>query len=401
MELLPHLRPLRALVAVVQAGSSQRAATLLHVAQSSVARAVQQLELAMGGALLLRSGRGMQPNALGQRLALRAQRALELLAAADCHKRRPSTISWTDSPLALGLSQRHVQTLLALQQSGSEGKAAQALGLSQSAVHQSLSQLEHLAGSTLFVRTRGGLRLDEAGANLLRAVQLALAELRQAEDEWPQVHGRLQGRLVIGTLPFSTTMLLAPAVSRVLDVQADVQVAIVDGTFDALVQQLRSAQIDCIVGALRPTSPAADVQQEVLFEDRLSVVARRDHPLAQRRTLQWRHLAQAQWVMPMPQTPAAAAFAQMLQSAGMPAPPDALHVNSALMMLAFLAEGDRLALMSPRQVARELEQGQLVELPLLVRHTPRRIGVMLRAGYLPTPAAAQLLDALRAAAATL
>jgi LysR family transcriptional regulator of gallate degradation len=397
MELLPHLRPLRALVAVVQAGSSQQAAALLHVAQSSVARAVQQLELAMDGALLLRSGRGMQPNALGQRLALRAQRALELLAAADCHKRRPSTVSWTDSPLALGLSQRHVQTLLALQQSGSEGKAAQALGLSQSAVHQSLSQLEHLAGSTLFVRTRGGLRLDEAGANLLRAVQLALAELRQAEDEWPQAHGRL----TIGTLPFSTTMLLAPAVSRVLDAQADVQVTVVDGTFDALVQQLRNAQIDCIVGALRAQVPAADVQQEVLFEDRLAVVARADHPLAQRRRLQWRQLAQAQWVMPMPQTPAAVAFAQMLQSAGLPPPPDQLHVNSALMMLAFLAEGDRLALMSPRQVARELAQGQLVELPLPVRHTPRRIGVMLRAGYLPTPAAAQLLDALRAVAATL
>jgi LysR family transcriptional regulator of gallate degradation len=180
-----------------------------------------------------------------------------------------------------------------------------------------------------------------------------------------------------------------------------VQVTLVDGTFDALVQQLRSAQIDCIVGALRTQVPAADVQQEVLFEDRLAVVARADHPLAQRRRLQWRQLAQAQWVMPMPQTPAAAAFAQMLQSAGLPPPSDQLHVNSALMMLAFLAEGDRLALMSPRQVARELAQGQLVELPLPVRHTPRRIGVMLRTGYLPTPAAAQLLDALRAVAATL
>ncbi|MDP2679110.1 MAG: LysR family transcriptional regulator [Rhodoferax sp.] len=44
MSLLPYLRSLRALAAVAQAGSSQRAAALLHVAQSSVTRAVLALE---------------------------------------------------------------------------------------------------------------------------------------------------------------------------------------------------------------------------------------------------------------------------------------------------------------------------------------------------------------------
>lgn len=395
MELLPHLRLLRALAAVAQAGSSQRAATLLHVAQSSVVRAVQQLEVALGSPLFERVGRGMQPTVRGRQLALRATRALQLLADADRHRTRSAAAVWHHSPLALGVAARHLQVLQALVDTGSEGRAAQQLGMSQPAVHQSLQQLEHMAAAPLFIRARSGLRLDDAGEGLLLASKLAQAELRQAVDEWPEPGAALQGRLVVGTLPFSTTMLLAPAVEQLLAQQPHVQLVLIDGTFDALVAQLRHAELDCIVGALRSAPPSADLSQEVLFEDRLAVVARAGHPLAQRRRLGWAALRAAQWVMPMPNTPAEKAFAQMLQAAGLPAPAGQVRANSALMMQAMLQDSDRLALMSPRQVARELAAGLLVELPLPVAHGQRQIGALWRADYLPTPAAAQWQGILR------
>ena len=143
------------------------------------------------------------------------------------------------------------------------------------------------------------------------------------------------------------------------------------------------------MGALRSAPPGADVRQELLFEDRLAVVARAGHPLAQRRRLGWAALRSAQWVLPMPDTPAEKAFAQMLQAAGLPAPASQLRANSAMLMQALLQDSDRLALMSPRQVARELAAGLLVELPLPVAHGQRQIGALWRADYLPTPAAAQ------------
>lgn len=395
MELLPHLRLLRALAAVAQAGSSQRAATLLHVAQSSIVRAVQQLEAALGSPLFERVGRGMQPTTRGRQLALRATRALQLLADADRHRTRSAAVVWTGSPLALGVAARHLQVLQALLDTGSEGRAAAQLGVSQPAVHQSLQQLEHMVAAPLFIRARSGLRLDDAGEGLLLASRLAQAELRQAVDEWPEPGAALHGRLVIGTLPFSTTMLLAPAVEQLLAQQPQVQLVLIDGTFDALVAQLRHAELDCIVGALRSTPPSADLSQEVLFEDRLAVVARAGHPLAQRRRLGWAALSTAQWVMPMPNTPAEKAFAQMLQAAGLPAPAGQVRANSALMMQAMLQDSDRLALMSPRQVAREIAAGLLVELPLPVQHAQRQIGAMWRTGYLPTPAVAQWQGILR------
>jgi len=401
MELLPHLRLLRALAAVLQAGSSQHAAALLHVAQSSVARSIVKLESELGCPLVERSGRGLLPTERGRMLALRATRALQLLSDVDRHRVRASASRWHTSPLALGAGPRHLHVLLRLAELGSEGRAATALGVSQSAVHQSLAQLEHMAGSALFSRTRLGLRLDENGEAVLLATQLVLAELRQAADEFAAVNGGLKGRLVVGTLPFSTTMLLSPAVEQLLASQSDVQIVIVDGTFDALVQQLRRAEVDFIVGALRESAPASDVTQEVLFEDRLAVVVRGGHPLLKVRQPTWGMLRAAKWVMPMPGTPAQVAFSQMIEAAGLSAPQEQLRANSALMTQALLADSDRLALMSPRQVKRELASGQLALVPLAVQHATRQIGVLWRTHSLPTPAAARLLDVLRRIGKTL
>ena len=99
--------------------------------------------------------------------------------------------------------------------------------------------------------------------------------------------------------------------------------------------------------------------------------------------------------MPMPNTPAQVAFEQALRVAGIPIPADALRVNSALMMQALLTQSDRLALMSPRHLRADIRAGLLAELPVPVRHEPRMIGLVRRTGYLPTPAAQALLDALR------
>ena len=65
------------------------------------------------------------------------------------------------------------------------------------------------------------------------------------------------------------------------------------------------------------------------------------------------------------------------------------------MMQALLHDSDRLALMSPRQLEREVRAGLLVQLPLPVRPL-RTIGTISRADYLPTPAAAHLLEVFRA-----
>lgn len=395
--LLTELKHLRALCAVQALGSTVQAAQALRVAQSSVTRAIQDLEARAGQALFHRTGRGMQSTEAARSLLARGARALGGLAVLGGPEGRAGVhpLSWLVSRFATGLGQRQMQVLQALARALSLQGAAAELGVGTSAVHQMLGQLEHLAGAALFVRSRRGLRLTEAGDLAVRAVRLALAELEQAEQEMSWRRGELRGRLVIGTLPFSTSLLLPRAVEAVLRTHPGMSISIVDGTYDALVHRLQHAEIDLMLGALRPQPPSPDLAQEVLFEDSLAVIVRAGHPLLRRRGLQWPDLARAEWIMPMPHTPAQAAFEQALASAGLALAPATLRVNSALMMQALLAESDRLALMSPRQVRREISAGLLAQLPVPVQHAPRPIGMVLRADDLPPPGAQLMLDQLR------
>ena len=72
------LRQLEYFVAVADAGSFSRAATLLHLAQPSLSRQVALLENDLGQRLLVRTGRGVAPTDAGAALLVHARRMLDL-----------------------------------------------------------------------------------------------------------------------------------------------------------------------------------------------------------------------------------------------------------------------------------------------------------------------------------
>jgi LysR family transcriptional regulator of gallate degradation len=381
MPLIDYLKPLRAACAVSVAGSSVGAAAALHVSQSSVTRAVFALETGLQQVVFYRSTLGMQPTPAFAAVLKQCVAAFDYLAITEAVKPRKSKIPrWMHCRVALGMGARHVRVLLSLSATGSETLSAMQLGISQSAVHQTLAQLEHLCTQPLFVRSsQAGLRLTETGTGLLSGCKLFLSELQQADEMLAALSGQMLGRLAIGTLPFSTAALLPRALDRVLQSLPSVQVTVIDGTYDTLIQLLRQGEIDLMVGALRSELSVKGLVQETLFIDRLAVLARAEHPLTKRPKLSWRDLKTTQWIMPMAHTPAQTVLEQVLSSGGLPMPAVELRVNSALMMQALLLQSDRVAMMSPRQMQAEITAGLLAELPLPMLHTERTIGLVRRA----------------------
>src|SRR4029077_19102931 len=65
------LQDLHVLMAVVQAGSMSKAATLLNTTQSAISRSIAELEQAIGARLLDRSAQGVQPTRYGGALLKR------------------------------------------------------------------------------------------------------------------------------------------------------------------------------------------------------------------------------------------------------------------------------------------------------------------------------------------
>lgn len=403
MKLAMLLKKLRAIQAVAETGSTVGAASCLHLSQSAIVRSVQDVEAAIACDLFERAARGMHPTLPGKRIIERIGRALELLAQADQHTsggrdKSALPVSWHQSRLATSAGYRHLQAFLALSTSGQLKQAAATLGVSQAAVHQTLSQLEHLAGQPLYHPGLNGLRLTEAGETVERFFRLTLAELAQADEEISAQQGELRAQIVIGTLPFSTGLFLPSALEAVLSHYPAVQITVIDGTYESLLHKLRRAEIDLLVGALRRQVPFPDVMQEELFEDPLCVVGRAHHPLSHGGPRRLQELVQASWILPMSGTPAQTAFDEAFLAAGLAPPATGLRVNSPALIQALLSGSDRLALMSARQARQAAQAGQLAILPLSIHHAPRRVGITTRRGFLPSPASQRLLEEMRAVA---
>jgi DNA-binding transcriptional LysR family regulator len=173
-------------------------------------------------------------------------------------------------------------------------------------------------------------------------------------------------------------------------------VRVISAPYDGLLGRLRYGIIDFLVGALRDPAPIDDVVQEPLFDDPLSIVARRGHPLTLRRTATHADLLAYPWVAPAEETPARAVFDRLFPPEDVARMPGGLFETSSLVLLrGLLAGSDRLALLSARQARIELDQAVLALAPFRVPIGTRRIGLTYRRGWRPTPTQALLLDLLR------
>ncbi len=398
--LAPHLRRFRSVLAVCRTGSTAQAALVLPLSQSAIARAIRELEEALSRPLFERTARGMLPTPVGKLLAHRANRAMSQLYLAETELKAlpPGSVTNNSRRFVHAVGFRHLQTFVVFCDTRSETVAAKRLGISQPAVNQALRQLAQMLGCTLVQRSARGVRLTESGEALLRRVKLALAEFRHASEDLAAFDGRMQGRIVIGSLPLSAGVLVPRAVDRMLARRHDLRVSIVDGTYDGLMYQLRHADIDVVVGALRPEAPGSDVVQTPLFEDTLSVVVRRGHPLENKVAQTLRDVVDEPWIAPLSGTPAREAFERAFRAAGVAPPSAVLEVNSATVLQALLQDSDRLALLSRWQLFHGLASGVFSILPVEVKDTSRQIGLTMRADADPSASIRLFIQVLQSLA---
>lgn len=399
---LQWLKPLRCIAAVAVHGSTMRAAEAIHLSQPAVTRAILNFERHVEQPLFDRGARGMLATELGLRIAARAARTQELLAlgAAEALRLAAQAPRRTPSPerFAAIAAPASLKALLAVAAQASESRAAETLGLSQPAVHRSLRVLEDACGAALYVKSARGTRLTDSGEALLRRVKLAVAELRAMEAEIAAWRGQVRGRIVVGALPLSVHLVLPRAVAALRQRHAEIEITVVDGTYEALTDQLRSADVDIVVGALRPTPPA-EVAQETLFQDDLAVVARPGHPCLGRGTATLAELLQWPWVVPLAATPARAALERVFREDGLAPPRDQLQATSAQFTRTIVAHTDHLALASRGQAREDEQAGILRIVPVAMSSTSRRIGICLRDDGEPSPDLLALIGALRDVAA--
>lgn len=392
------LRHLKAMLYVAQYKNLSRAAKALNRSQTAITKAIADLESQLDVTLFNRGANGMSPTIYGDALAKRVeQMATEFdsagkayLAYQHKHKHYKNI-----AVFSMDISYKRLASFIAVFECKDIAAAANLLRITRTTVYNAVRQLEELLELPLFERGPDGMSCSAFCIVLARHVKLAFAQIRHAIDDIASINGVTLGCVSIGTLPYTRTLLTPRAIIHLLDQYPQLDVLTTEGPYSVLEASLRSGDLDFIVGAIRDTNNSKDIVTEKLFEDRLSVITRKGHPLELKKHLTLFDLQNYDWILPSKNTPARQLFDQVLKHAGIAPPEHAVQTSSLSTTRSLLLESNRVALLSEHQIYYDKKCGMLTALDIELKQTYRPIGVTMRARTQPSPAARLFLNTLR------
>ena len=142
-------------------------------------------------------------------------------------------------------------------ETGNISLAAKNLYISQSAVSQSIKQLETALQARLFARSPRGVALTGEGQMLYQYVRSALGLLATGEDKLSQAQHLLLGTLVIGASDTVTGLFLTPYLESFHRRHPGIRLKIVSGRSAKVLGLLRSGAVD-IAFASSPADSALE-----------------------------------------------------------------------------------------------------------------------------------------------
>lgn len=359
-----NLRHLRAAAAIGQLGSISAAAKAIHISQPAITQGLAKLESMLDQPLFERRTDGMFATEAGKLLFPRIE-------TAHAHIISPR------------VTMTQLRALIALADAGSYAAASNVTGLAQPSLHRAIGDLSVALKRQLVERRGKGVALTERGRRTVRRFRLARTELEAGLSELDKLLGRESGRIAIGAMPLSRARILPAAVAVFHREHPDVAINIVEGAFHELIEPLRDGDIDLMIGALRKPPPGPDVIQKPLFNDCPAIIGRRGHPaLSGDVTIE--NLSRYPWILPEPGTPLRAGWEAMFAGLSLPLPNVPIECGSVMIIRQILIESDFLTLLSPDQVAVELEAGWLVVIGNIPVGYTRNIGMTTRTQSRPT-----------------
>lgn len=196
----------------------------------------------------------------------------------------------------MAVDTRDLEYVLAVQHSGSIGKAAEELGLSQPALTKAVRRVEEQIGLRLFERIPQGVRLTQAGELFLQRAQKLRRDFDDAMAEMHSLRTGEQGVVRIGySLTFSTD-LLHQACKRLLRERPAAKLKLRSKMAHQLLGALLAGELDMVFVPIH--TPTPELAIEPLYRDRLVIAADPEHPFCQQKNLRLQDLANAEWALP-------------------------------------------------------------------------------------------------------
>jgi DNA-binding transcriptional LysR family regulator len=298
-------------------------------------------------------------------------------------------IDW-ESQIGRRLKLRDLHVLQTVVQRGSMAKAAQQLGVSQPAVSEVISNLEHGLGVRLVDRSARGIEPTIYGATLLKRSVVAFDELKQSIKDIEFLSDPTAGEVRIAAPAALGTGFVATTIDRLTKRHPRV---ICHWVNDATYRALEDRNVDLMITRIVAPISEDHMDAEVLYADPLFVVAATKNPWSQRRTARLVDLIDEIWALPPPDTEFGMELANIFRAVGLDLPTATVVCADATARLALVAKGRFLTITAETWIAgREMA---IKALPISLPKTHRPVAIITLKNRTLTPVAQLFIDCAR------
>ena len=272
-------------------------------------------------------------------------------------------MDWTDR-VGKRIRLRDLHILLAVAKSGSMGKAAAELAISQPSVSKAIAEVEHAIGLRLLDRGPSGVQPTIYGHALLKCGVAVFDELQQGVKQLEFLIDPAAGELRIGCTETMAAGFATAVLHRLSRQYPRVVFQLVPGDRDTLLsRELRQRTIELAVAPTMGLSPEGDTEIEILFDDQFVVMAGSRTKWIRRRKLVLADLLNELWVLPPPESLPGQYIAQAFRTSGFE-PPRAHVVSFSIPLHYHLLATGRYITMLPRSMLRFGKHTPLKLLPV-------------------------------------
>ena len=297
--------------------------------------------------------------------------------------------------LQINLKARHLRLLVAIDTYRNLTQVAEVIHVTVPAVSKSLAELERGLGLTLFTRTSQGVMPTSYGDCLIRHARVMLATLHEARDELKALSSGTEGKIHIGMLPASASVLLPKALSILKQRSPGTNVMVIEGTTDSLLPALWQGRLDLVVGRLPPPDALSSFEEKELLEEPVMLMTGRHHPLARKKSLEWSDLSSYPWILPPLGSIMRDPLERALEAHDVPLNNNYIETLSIHVMRAHLQVSDFIAAMSGALADDAMQP--LHVLPLGLPRLLRPVGVLWNRNRGLTPGAQRMVSCLEEA----
>lgn len=262
------------------------------------------------------------------------------------------------------MADRRLQVFHAVAKHSSFTRAADALFMTQPAVTFQIKQLEEQFNTRLFERRHGSISLTPAGDLVLSYAEKILALSDEMETRLGEMTGEMRGPLLIGASTTIAEFMLPKVLGEFNALYPLARVRLVVANSESIEGQVAEHMLD--VGLIEAPAKIAGLSSEICCDDELLVICAPDDSFAKLDVLTPKLLADYEYISREPGSGTRAVIDAYFKQNKIA--PEKLKIQMELgspeALKGVVSTGLGFAILSRAVVAKELQMGTLVAIPL-------------------------------------